>query len=118
MPGRRAGRDRGGALAMSAITNHITDGVGGVDDQVEEHLIEFFKMAGDARQIWLKLAADFSHILPRMSRHSERGLNRVIDICQTFLLAAGVGELPSLPARCCRDDVYPQEIAQWRWAPL
>ena len=61
---RRARRDADLALALAAVADHVADGVRGVHDDVQHHLVEFAGEQCTERQVGVEIHLDFGDILP------------------------------------------------------
>ena len=64
------------------VSSHfdIGDSVRGVDHQVEDHLIELDRQATHRGQVRVELRDGIGDVLPLVTRHRKRALNRVIEI--------------------------------------
>ena len=71
----------------------VGDGVGGVDDQVEDDLIEFAGQAEDAGQAGLEVLDDGGDIFPFVGGDDERVFHRLVEVHRDFFAAAGMGEI-------------------------
>src|SRR5262245_59393887 len=76
------------AFAARILFDDVADGVGGIDDQIEDDLVEFAEEAGDGRQRRVEFQREVSDILPFISRHGRRGLDGFVEVHRGLFLAA------------------------------
>ena len=69
------------------------DGIRGVDDQIEDHLVELRDKARDRPEVGIKIELDICRVLPSVRTHHHCRLDRVVDVCGLFLIRSGVGEV-------------------------
>src|SRR2546425_2507012 len=67
--------------------------MGSVDENVEDHLIEFAWHTGHERQIRGKISYHLGHVLPLIARHSDSALDGLVEIDTDLFLGARMGEL-------------------------
>src|SRR5208337_2415377 len=96
---RKVSLDAGaqGNQALVSVLDLVLDGVGGIDDQVENDLIQLSHMAGDQRQAGAELGFDFGDVFPLVAGHRDGGLDRLVDVDQRFFPGVGMGKLLHRP---------------------
>ena len=72
----------------------VGDGVRGVDDQVENDLVEFPGQAEDARQVGLEVLDHVGDVFPFVGGDHQGAFHRLVEVNRDFLAAARMGKIP------------------------
>jgi len=67
--------------------------VGGVDDEVEDDLVEFSGEAGDAGQVGLEILDDIGDVFPLVGGEDEGIFDGLVEVGGDFFAAAAMGEI-------------------------
>ena len=89
-------RDRNFPFAVCTIADDISDGMGGIDGQIQDDLIEFPQQTGNEGQILGEAGFDIRDILPFIACHGDRAFNSFVEVCRFSLVRAGMGNGPRL----------------------
>jgi len=81
------------SFTVRAVPNSIGDSMGGVDEHIQDHLIEFAREARNRRQIRIKICFHLGHIFPLIASHCDRTFNRFIEVDRHLAFHTGMGEL-------------------------
>ena len=71
--------------------------MGGIYDEVQNHLIKLAGLTSDPRQRWIEFGFQFCHILPLVARHRKSAFNRVVQVQLGFVLGARMREFLHSP---------------------
>ena len=67
--------------------------MGGVDDEIEDDLVELPWKTQHRRQVGRKIGCHFGDVFPFVARHRDRHFDGVVEIQRFLFLAAGMREL-------------------------
>ena len=73
------------ALALAAVADHVADGVRGIDDDVEHHLVELGRRAMHRGQVRVEIHLDLRHVFPLVAGDGNGALDRAIEIGRGLL---------------------------------
>jgi hypothetical protein len=65
---------------LAAVTDHVADGVRGVDDHVEDHLVEVARHDRHGGQVGIEVGLQFGDVLPFVGRHGSRAGDGAVDV--------------------------------------
>src|SRR5579883_3466706 len=87
-----AGADLDGA-AGARFLHHIGNRMGGVDNEIQDHLVELSGDSGHRRQVRIQVGGEVGDVLPFISRDQGHIFDRAVDVNRHFDYRAGMRKL-------------------------